>query len=170
MPDVSQAQVFLSLGSNIDREHNICSGLEALERAFSPLSISPVYESEAVGFDGDAFYNLVVGLKTPLSVGELAACLKEIEKDHGRVRGEKKFSSRTLDIDILTYNDCVGEIEGVQLPRDEILKHAFVLKPLVDLAPDAMHPQTRASYRALLDAADFSGQNLWVVPFGGKKQ
>ncbi|MEQ3636429.1 2-amino-4-hydroxy-6-hydroxymethyldihydropteridine diphosphokinase [Alcanivorax sp.] len=170
MPDVSQAQVFLSLGSNIDREHNISSGLDALKRAFSPLSISPVYESEAVGFDGDAFYNLVVGLKTALSVGELAACLKEIEKEHGRVRGEKKFSSRTLDIDILTYNDCVGEIEGVQLPRDEILKHAFVLKPLVDLAPDAMHPQTRAPYRALLDAADFSGQNLWVVPFGGKER
>lgn len=163
--EASQAQVFLSLGSNIDREHNIRSGLNALARIFTPLAISPVYESEAVGFDGDAFYNLVVGLKATLSVGELAACLKDIEKDHGRVRGEKKFSSRTLDIDILTYNDCVGEVDGVQLPRDEILKHAFVLKPLVDLAPDALHPETKTSYQALLKAADFSGQNLWVVPF-----
>lgn len=164
--EASQAQVFLSLGSNIDREHNIRSGLDALIHAFGPLAISPVYESEAVGFDGDAFYNLVAGLKTALSVGELAACLKDIEKDHGRVRGEKKFSSRTLDIDILTYNDCVGEVDGVQLPRDEILKHAFVLKPLVDLAPDALHPETKTSYRTLLEAANFSDQKLWVVPFG----
>ena len=163
--EASQAQVFLSLGSNIDREHNIRSGLNALARVFAPLAISPVYESEAVGFDGDAFYNLVVGLQTTLSVGELTACLKGIEKDHGRVRGEKKFSSRTLDIDILTYDDRVGEVDGVQLPRDEILKHAFVLKPLVDLAPDALHPETNTSYQALLKAADFSGQNLWVVPF-----
>lgn len=166
--EASQAQVFLSLGSNIDREHNIRSGLNALARVFAPLAISPVYESEAVGFDGDAFYNLVVGLQTTLSVGELTACLKGIEKDHGRVRGEKKFSSRTLDIDILTYNDRVGEVDGVQLPRDEILKHAFVLKPLVDLAPDALHPETQTSYQALLKAADFSGQDLWVVPFEDK--
>ena len=166
--EASQAQVFLSLGSNIDREHNIRSGLNALARVFAPLAISPVYESEAVGFDGDAFYNLVVGLHTTLSVGELTACLKGIEKDHGRVRGEKKFSSRTLDIDILTYDDRVGEVDGVQLPRDEILKHAFVLKPLVDLAPDALHPETQTSYQALLKAADFSGQDLWVVPFEDK--
>jgi len=166
--EASQAQVFLSLGSNIDREHNIRSGLNALARVFAPLAISPVYESEAVGFDGDAFYNLVVGLQTTLSVGELTACLKGIEKDHGRVRGEKKFSSRTLDIDILTYDDRVGEVDGVQLPRDEILKHAFVLKPLVDLAPDALHPETQTSYQALLKAADFSGQDLWVVPFEDK--
>ena len=115
------------------------------------------------GFEGDAFYNLVAGLETSLSVGELAAVLRDIEKDHGRVRGEKKFSSRTLDIDILTYNDLTGEVDGVQLPRDEILKHAFVLKPLVDLAPDARHPENGKPYRQLLEEADFTGQRLWVV-------
>ncbi len=67
--EASQAQVFLSLGSNIDREHNIRSGLDALIHAFGPLAISPVYESEAVGFDGDAFYNLVAGLKNGLERG-----------------------------------------------------------------------------------------------------
>jgi len=89
--------------------------------------------------------------------------LRDMEKDHGRVRGEKKFSSRTLDIDILTYNDLTGDIDGVQLPRDEILKHAFVLKPLVDLAPDANHPEIGKSYRQLLEETDFAGQALWVV-------
>jgi len=155
--------VFLSLGSNIDRQHNIGSGLDDLAAAFGELRLSPVYESEAVGFSGDAFYNLVVGIDTTLPVGELAALLRDIEKDHGRVRGEKKFSSRTLDIDILTYNDLTGEIDGVQLPRDEILKHAFVLKPLVDLAPDAFHPEIGKPYRQLLEESDFAGQALWVV-------
>lgn len=165
MDNTGDTQVYLSLGSNIDRDHNIRSGLKALEAAFGELAISPVYESEAVGFDGDAFYNLVVGIKTAMSVGELTACLKDMEKDHGRVRGEKKFSSRTLDIDILTYGEITGTVDGVQLPRDEILKHAFVLKPLVDLVPDTLHPETGISYRQILDEANFDSQKLWVVDF-----
>ncbi|WP_111655778.1 2-amino-4-hydroxy-6-hydroxymethyldihydropteridine diphosphokinase [Isoalcanivorax indicus] len=158
-------QVFLSLGSNIDREHNIRSGLDALAAAFGRVTISPVYESEAVGFDGDAFLNLVAEIDTDLPVGALAAALREIEAAHGRVRGEKKFSSRTLDIDVLTYGDLVGEIDGVELPRDEILKHAFVLQPLADLAPHATHPESGVSYAALLAEKDFSKQKLWAVHF-----
>lgn len=163
--DSSDTQVYLSLGSNIDREHNIRSGLDALEAVFGELEISPVYESEAVGFDGDAFYNLVVGIRTAMTVAELTSCLKGMEKDHGRVRGEKKFASRTLDIDILTYGDAVGSIDGVQLPRDEILKHAFVLKPLVDLAPDGVHPETGEAYQEILKQSNFDAQKLWVVAF-----
>ncbi|MCK0153375.1 2-amino-4-hydroxy-6-hydroxymethyldihydropteridine diphosphokinase [Alcanivorax sp. S6407] len=163
--DSSDTQVYLSLGSNIDREHNIRSGLDALEAVFGELEISPVYESEAVGFDGDAFYNLVVGIRTAMAVAELTSCLKGMEKDHGRVRGEKKFASRTLDIDILTYGDAVGSIDGVQLPRDEILKHAFVLKPLVDLAPDGVHPETGEAYQEILKQSNFDAQKLWVVEF-----
>ena len=165
MDNAGDTQVYLSLGSNIDRDHNIRSGLDALEAVFGELTVSPVYESEAVGFDGDAFYNLVVGIRTAMSVAELTACLKEMEKDHGRVRGEKKFSSRTLDIDILTYGELTGTVDGVQLPRDEILKHAFVLKPLVDLVPDAVHPETGRTYRQILDEANFDSQKLWVVAF-----
>lgn len=159
-------QVFLSLGSNIDREHNIRSGLAALAAAFGDIALSPVYESEAVGFDGDAFLNLVVEIHTDLPVGVLANSLRDIEAAHGRVRGGKKFSSRTLDIDVLTYGDAVGVIEGVELPRDEILKHAFVLQPLADLAPDAPHPVQKKTYATLLAEADFDGQKLWQVPFG----
>ncbi len=165
MDNAVDTQVYLSLGSNIDRDHNIRSGLDALEADFGELAISPVYESEAVGFDGDAFYNLVVGIRTRLSVGELTLRLKAMEKDHGRVRGEKKFASRTLDIDILTYGDLTGEIDGVQLPRDEILKHAFVLKPLVDLAPDERHPETGETYQYILERSNFDAQKLWVVDF-----
>jgi 2-amino-4-hydroxy-6-hydroxymethyldihydropteridine diphosphokinase len=158
-------RVYLSFGSNIDREHNIRSGLDALARHFHHLILSPVYESAAVGFDGEAFLNLVVAIDTDLSVGELSALLRAIEADHGRTRGEKKFASRTLDIDILTYGDAVGIIDGVELPRDEILKHAFVLKPLADIAPEEKHPLLKKSYAGLLTARDFSSQSLWQVPF-----
>lgn len=158
-------RVYLSFGSNIDREHNIRSGLDALARHFPQLVLSPVYESSAVGFDGEAFLNLVVAIDTELSVGELSAMLRAIEADHGRTRGEKKFASRTLDIDILTYGDAVGVIDGVELPRDEILKHAFVLKPLVDIAAEEKHPLLKKSYAELLAGKDFSSQSLWKVSF-----
>jgi 2-amino-4-hydroxy-6-hydroxymethyldihydropteridine diphosphokinase len=157
--------VFLSLGSNIDRQHNIGSGLDDLAAAFGELRLSPVYESEAVGFKGSPFFNLVVALETDLPVAELADRLRDIERAHGRVRGEKKFASRTLDIDILTYGDLTGEFDGVSLPRDEILKHAFVLRPLADLAPYAMHPQLGRTYAALFNEYRFPEQRLWQVPF-----
>ena len=158
-------QVFLSFGSNIDRENNIRGGLDALAKQFGQVRLSPVYESESVGFDGEPFLNLVAEIHTRLSVGELAQLLRDIEADHGRRRGEKKLSSRTLDIDILTYDDLVGEHDGVSLPRDEILKHAFVLRPLADLAPQQLHPQLKKSYAALQQEKDFSDQRLWTVPF-----
>ena len=156
-------QVYLSLGSNIDREANIRSGLGALTARFPGMRLSPVYESEAVGFDGEAFLNLVAAIETDLSVGQLADLLREIEAAHGRVRGEKKFASRTLDIDILTYGDRTGVIDGVELPRDEILKHAFVLKPLADLAPDDRHPQTGRTYADIWRDFDKGKQSLWQV-------
>ena len=158
-------KVVLSLGSNIDRYHNIRAGLDELRATFGSVDLSPVYESEAVGFDGEPFLNLVVRVETELSVGELSDTLRAIESRHGRVRGEKKFSSRTLDIDILTYDDRVGTIEGVELPRGEILEHAFVLKPMADLMPEAKHPVEQKTYRELLAERDFSGQRLWPITF-----
>ncbi len=158
-------QVFLSLGSNIDREHNIRGGLDALASRFGDVQLSPVYESEAVGFDGEPFLNLVAAIHTQMPVGELAQALRDIEASHGRTRGEKKFSSRTLDIDILTYGALVGDIDGVSLPRDEILKHAFVLRPLADIAGPQQHPVLKESYAALLGRLDMSKQKLWQVPF-----
>lgn len=157
------AEVTLSLGSNIDRHHNIRAGLAALREHFGHVELSPVYESEAVGFDGEPFLNLVARIETDLSVGELSERLRAIEAEHGRVRGEAKYASRTLDIDILTYDDRVGVIDGVELPRGEILKHAFVLQPLADLLPDAVHPTEGRTYRELLSERDFPGQGLWRI-------
>lgn len=143
------ARVFLGLGSNIDRENNIRSGLDALIQHFGELILSPVYETKAVGFNGDPFYNLVVCINCQQSVGELAQLLRQIEITHGRGLDVPKFSSRTLDIDILTYDELVGVFDRVALPRDEICKNAFVLKPFTDIAGDEIYPVTGERYQTL---------------------
>lgn len=158
-------RVYLSLGSNIDRERHLRAALRALEARYGMVLVSPVYESEAVGFAGDPFYNLVVGLDTEERVGELAAVLRGIEDANGRVRGGPKFSPRTLDIDILTYGNACGEIDGVRLPREEILRNAFVLRPLADLAPNDRHPETARTFAEHWEAYDHGRQRLWRIDF-----
>jgi|SRR5690554_734106 len=162
------ARVLLSLGSNINREQNISGGLQALRVHFTDVQCSPVYESESVGFEGDAFYNLVALIHTDKTVAELLTLLHDIEDRYGRVRGGERFSSRTLDIDILTYDQQTGVVDGVRLPRDEILKNAFVLLPMADLVPDELHPSENKSYRELWQAFDKNKQKLWQVEFNSK--
>ncbi len=167
MADV--VRVYISIGSNVDRERYVTAALNALADWFGELAISPVYESEAVGFDGAPFLNLVVGVTTDLPVGTLSRRFKQLEADNGRRRDVPKFSARTLDLDILTYGDIVGHIEGVELPRGEILTNAFVLKPLADLAPGALHPVTGQSYGELWREYR-SDQRLWPVGFSWRGQ
>jgi len=157
------AQVYVSIGSNIDKQKNISGCLKALAEHFGALVLSPIYESEAVGFEGDNFYNLVAKLETQLSVGDLNEVLKGIEDQYGRKRSGPRFSGRTLDIDILTYDDLIGEIDGVQLPRDEITKNAFVLLPMNDIAADELHPELQVTYGRLWFFFDKESQNLWQV-------
>jgi 2-amino-4-hydroxy-6-hydroxymethyldihydropteridine diphosphokinase len=157
-------RVFLSIGSNIDRETNIRAGVAALRECFGELRLSTVYESEAVGFEGDPFYNLVAGFETDITPEELVAALRAIEDRHGRVRTGPRFSSRTLDIDLLLYGDAVFDAPVV-IPRKEITRNAFVLLPLAELAPDAVHPLTGKTYAAMWEAFDKASQPLWPVAF-----
>lgn len=155
--------VFLGIGSNIDREENLRAGVAALRMLFGEIRVSPVFESESVGFAGSPFYNLVVQVETSFTVGELQQQLRAIEFSHGRMPDQRKYSPRTLDIDILTFGDSVGNVDGVLLPRAEILENAFVLWPLACLAPDSVHPVEMKRYAALWEAYDKSRQKLAVV-------
>ena len=159
------ATVFLGVGSNIERERYIVAGLDALQGIFGELALSSVYDSVAIGFDGQSFLNLVVQAETNLGVGKLARQLRHIEVEHGRPAHATRFSSRQLDIDILTYDDQVGLIDGVELPRGEILENAFVLCPLAELAPQALHPVVGQSYSELWKGYDRAGQSLVRVAF-----
>ena len=163
------AEVLLSLGSNQDRERYILAALDALANHFGELELSSVYESESVGFNGSPFFNMVVGVNTDKTVAELTRLLKQIEDDNGRRRHCPKFSSRTLDIDILTYDDLVGEVDGVVLPRDEVDKNAFVLWPLAELKPMAIHPVRGRSFADLWQEYD-QDQKLWPVDFFWRDQ
>lgn len=142
-------RVWVSIGSNIDREANIRGGIAALRELFGELVVSPVYEAEAIGFDGDAFLNLVAGFHSELPPARLHGLMRAIEARFGRERSGEKFSSRTLDLDVLTYGDQVTDEGGKQLPRDEILRYAFVLAPLADVAGDESHPQSGMTYAEL---------------------
>ncbi len=157
--------VFLGVGSNIERERYIVAGLDALAGLFGELALSPVYDSQAIGFQGQPFLNMVVGIDTVLSPGALSRRLRHIEVEHGRPAKATRFSPRQLDIDILTYGQLTGTVEGVELPRPEILENAFVLRPLADLAGGQRHPLAGKSYAELWQAYDRESQSLVRVDF-----
>lgn len=142
-------QCYVSIGSNIEREANITSGLSILEKQFGCLTVSSIYESEAVGFSGDVFYNLVVSFNTDLDVKAVATQLREIEIAHGRPPDSKKFSSRKLDLDLILFGHLVIDDHGIQLPRKDIEIYAFVLEPLAEIAPALKHPVLHLSYAEL---------------------
>jgi 2-amino-4-hydroxy-6-hydroxymethyldihydropteridine diphosphokinase len=159
------ARVYVSIGSNIDRETNIRGGVADLRKHFGELTLSAVYESEAVGFDGDNFYNLVAAFDTEQDVLAVAKTLHDIENAHGRTREGPRFSSRTLDIDMLLYDELVMKEGKLELPREEITKNAFVLWPLAEIAPELKHPVLQQSYAELWTAYDKDKQSLWPVEF-----
>ncbi|HEY8011081.1 MAG TPA: 2-amino-4-hydroxy-6-hydroxymethyldihydropteridine diphosphokinase [Rudaea sp.] len=134
------ARAYLSLGSNLEPEKNLRAALTELRARFGDITVSPVYRCPAVGFDGPDFLNLAVGIDTELDPHALNEWLHALEDRHGRRRDVPRFSSRTLDVDIVLYGDRVLKGPGnLELPRPE-LKYAFVLKPLADIAPQVAHP------------------------------
>jgi len=159
------ALIYISLGSNINREINTRAGIAALQKAFGDLTLSSVYESEAVGFNGDAFYNMVIACQVDTPVLETNQILRDIEDANGRDRSGPKFSSRTLDLDLLLYDALLLDEKGLKLPRGEILKNAFVLWPLAEIAPALKHPETSSSYAELWAAFDKSKEYLKPIDF-----
>jgi len=160
--------VYLSLGSNINRKQNIASALNRLIELFGSIESSPIYESESIGFDGDSFYNLVVRVKCDKSLSELSDCLKKIEDDNGRLRSGPRFSSRTLDIDIVIFGRKTGVYGGVELPRPELYYNAFVLRPMADLAPLEIDPKSGETFETLWENIKSelqSRQKLWQIEF-----
>jgi 2-amino-4-hydroxy-6-hydroxymethyldihydropteridine diphosphokinase len=156
------ARVYVSIGSNIDRVRNIGLALQQLGDEYGPLLRSSVFESAAVGFDSAPFYNLVVGFDTVLPPQAVQEHLHEIEANSGRERtGE--LSARTLDLDLLLYDDLVIDEGRLRLPRDDITRYAFVLYPLAEIAPDARHPVSGERYADLWACFDDASQILTRV-------
>lgn len=159
---MSLISVLLGLGSNAGREQHLTAGLDALADLLVDMRCSPVVESVAVGYSGDNFYNLVVGGLTELPLMELDRRLKFIEAENGRYAPNRK--GLPLDIDVLLYGELSGNFHGLELPRPEILRNAFVLWPLALLAPDVRHPLRGETFATLWQQARID-QQLWPVPF-----
>ncbi|MBQ4813550.1 2-amino-4-hydroxy-6-hydroxymethyldihydropteridine diphosphokinase [Pseudoalteromonas luteoviolacea] len=156
------AEIYISIGSNVDRERHFKNGLTALIEHFPDYVHSNVYESEPVGFSGRNFFNSVFAAKTTKSVEQVCQILKQIEQDNGRTRSDKKFSPRTLDLDLLMYDGMICD-KPAQLPRDEIIKNAFVLLPLSEVAAEVVHPVVGEKINAIWQNYHNPSQKLWKV-------
>jgi 2-amino-4-hydroxy-6-hydroxymethyldihydropteridine diphosphokinase len=154
---------WLGLGSNQDAASNIRSGIGALLKTFEKVELSPVYTSKAVGFEGDDFINLVARVETAMTPLELRQFLRELEDMHGRKRDVPKFSDRSLDIDILLYDDLVVFSPLLEIPRAEILTFAHVLKPLAELDPDLVHPLERQTIAGLWQSSGLDDDYLSLL-------
>lgn len=155
--------VLLSLGSNVQPRRHLHAAVAALAQQFGAIDVSPAYRMAAVGFDGPAFLNSGVAIRTDLPLEALDAWLHALEDAHGRDRSGPRFSDRTLDIDVVFYGDLIVEGPGhLRIPRPE-LKHAFVIKPLADIAPAFVDPVSGLTLAALWRAHPQHGDGFEVV-------
>jgi 2-amino-4-hydroxy-6-hydroxymethyldihydropteridine diphosphokinase len=136
-------KAYLLIGSNIgDRMENIQKATELLNNYAGEITcFSQIYETEPWGFEDSIFFlNQVVSVETELEPLELMECLEIIEKKLGRIRKPGTICSRTIDIDILFYNSEIINEKNLIIPHPKIHLRQFTLIPLMDIAPDFIHP------------------------------
>ncbi len=156
------AWVNLGLGSNVNPEDNLSSGLDELLLEFKDLSLSSVFKSKSRGHDGPDYLNMAVGFNTDMPLQGLAVLLKKIENKHGRDRSAEHLTDITLDIDLLTYGDKAGRFDNIILPRPEILAAAHVLRPVSQIAARYKHPVLKKTYAELWK--EFADKDQVLVP------
>lgn len=157
------ARIYIGVGSNINRDENLRRGIRRLREEFGDIDLSTVYETEAVGFEGDNFYNMVVGADTKLAPQQVYDLLHEIEAEYGRRRQQERYSSRKLDLDLLLYNDQVIKTEQFELPRYDVDEYPFVLAPLAELDGERRHPFTGRTFNELWQEYDKSDLRMRPV-------
>jgi len=157
------AEIFVAAGSNVDAANNLRTALAALRASYASLQVSPAYRNKAVGFEGDDFINLVVSFDSDQPIETVRANLQRIETDCGRPREAPKWAPRSMDLDILLFGNEFRNEPGLVLPRPDLIKRAYMLKPMVDLAPDLKHPTLHRSMRELWDAFEGKDHHMAVV-------
>lgn len=151
---------YLSLGSNIgDKKNHIQSALNKIDRTIGNIiSISSLYENPSEGFEGEMFYNCCISLETTFSAKELLKKLLVVEKEGGRVRSnDKGYVSRSIDLDILFYEDEIINSKDLIIPHPKLHQRKFVIKPLLEIAKGKIHPIIKKSILQMAeDLKDFS--------------
>ena len=157
-------EVYVAAGSNVEPARHMSQAVAELERAFPGVRFSSWYRNRAVGFDGDDFINLVAGFATPLPVSAVLERLHAIEARCGRPRDAPRWAPRSMDLDVLLYGDLVCEEPGLKLPRPDLVKRAYMLGPLAELAPEAVHPTTGLTVGELWRRFDRDAHPLERLP------
>jgi 2-amino-4-hydroxy-6-hydroxymethyldihydropteridine diphosphokinase len=148
-------KVFLGIGTNLgNRESNLKEAVARIEEYIGKVTrSSSVYETEPWGFQAeDEFLNMVVKVETKLTPSGLLGRILMIESLLGRVRSEKQYSSRVIDIDILLYEDLVIDEENLKIPHPLLHERKFVLVPLCEIEPELVHPVLNKSVATLLES------------------
>lgn len=159
---------FLGLGGNMgNRSGNLEKAINALKaRCGKVLKKSSVYETEAWGFVSDKKYlNQVVKLETKLSAQELLTEILLIEKNMGRERNERQYSDRSLDIDILFFNNEIISEKNLEIPHTRMHERKFVLVPFNEIEPKFIHPILEETISALLKSCK---DNLQIEKYSGE--
>ena len=143
--------VYVAAGSNVDPLTHLRRALAELSSHYR-LRLSPAYRNKAVGFEGEDFINLVVGFDTDDAVEQVIAHLHEAEEACGRPRNAPKWAPRTMDLDLLLFGDLVRE--ELRVPRADLVKRAFMLRPMAELAPQVEHPLLKKSMQELWQEID----------------
>jgi 2-amino-4-hydroxy-6-hydroxymethyldihydropteridine diphosphokinase len=159
------AKVYVSVGSNVRPRENLRLACHELRERFGDMELSSVYRNPPVGFAGDDFLNLVVAFDSDRTPARIAAELEEIHSLAGRDRRGERFAPRTLDLDLLLYDDLVQDDRGLRLPREDVVRYDFVLAPLVELAPDLRHPVDGRRLRDIWEAFDGPDRGLTIEDF-----
>ncbi len=157
------AQVFVAAGSNVEPQANLTKALAELARRFHEVQVSPWYRNAAVGFAGEDFINFVFGFGTDLTVHATLAQLREVETICGRPRNAPKWAARSMDLDVLLYDQLVLAEPALTLPRPDLLVRPYMLGPLADIAPDLVHPTQGRTIAVLWAAFEGAAHAMQVV-------
>lgn len=161
-------QVYVAAGSNVEPEKHLSVALRGLAAAYGPLTLSPAYLNKAVGFEGADFINLVVGFNTEHSVTEVRQQLQKIEAACDRLPDAPKWAPRSMDLDILLFGDLVSNQPGLVIPRPDLVKRPYMLKPMADIAPDVRHPTLDQTLRELWENFQGGEHAMVEVLLGGE--
>jgi 2-amino-4-hydroxy-6-hydroxymethyldihydropteridine diphosphokinase len=158
--------VYVAVGSNVEPERNLALATRELRREFPDVHFSPWYRNRAVGFEGADFINLVAGFTTTLPVKDVVARLQHIESLCGRPRDAPRWAPRSMDLDILLYGEAVCDEPRLKLPRPDLLKRAFMLGPLADIAPGLVHPLEKVTIGELWQRFDRATHEMVAIKPG----
>lgn len=155
--------VYVAAGSNIEPLPRLRSALQALKERFGSLRVSPAYRNPAVGFAGDDFVNLVVAFATNETPDLVRTELQKVEALCGRPPNAPKWAPRAMDLDMLLYGNFFSNEPGLLLPRPDLVKRPYMLKPMVDLAPNLKHPTLHRTMSQLWQQLATQGRHEMVA-------